>query len=492
MTAAHVLRALVAASLIVLLACDDGDDGGSDAGSSGADTGPTREPMTREELLDPESCKECHDKHYAEWSASMHAYATKDPVFLAMNERGQEETDGGLGDFCVNGDFADLSQVPDHLQGVTCYFCHNVEDVTSDHNNGLVLSDDTTMRGNVRNPVQPWAHEAEASVHFDPTKPESSKLCGSCHDIVTPAPNSVHLERTFEEYQKTIFATSEDPTVRQSCNDCHMDPTEREEPIAKYSEAQVPARTRHIHLWPAVDVALTDFPHRDAMESAVSRFALPQSIVYFKLEPLFEGGNFSFQVSMETGAGHRQPSGASQDRRMWLEWKAYGWDDSVKAPIAESGTIDEGELEAGHDDQLWLMRDIAYADAAKTIETHMFWEAKAVTAYTIPEPTTNVPGGHTLPSPTYTLPLLTGQPPKRIEFRVRMRPMGLDVLQDLVDSGHLDAAIMNAMPTFTMHAATAEWSDPNDADSYTITPKDEFVDDREYLCLLHPDGGYCD
>ena len=31
----------------------------------------------------------------------MHAYAAEDPVFLAMNQRGQRETNGELGDFCV-------------------------------------------------------------------------------------------------------------------------------------------------------------------------------------------------------------------------------------------------------------------------------------------------------------------------------------------------------------------------------------------------------
>ena len=31
----------------------------------------------------------------------MHAYAADDPVFVAMNQRGQRETAGALGDFCV-------------------------------------------------------------------------------------------------------------------------------------------------------------------------------------------------------------------------------------------------------------------------------------------------------------------------------------------------------------------------------------------------------
>ena len=57
--------------------------------------------FSREALMDPKTCRPCHRDHYDEWSQSMHAYAANDPVFLAMNRRGQEETAGALGDFCV-------------------------------------------------------------------------------------------------------------------------------------------------------------------------------------------------------------------------------------------------------------------------------------------------------------------------------------------------------------------------------------------------------
>ena len=54
------------------------------------DAGP-QPTMTRAEILDPLTCKECHPNHYREWSGSMHAYAAEDPVFIAMNQRGQRE-----------------------------------------------------------------------------------------------------------------------------------------------------------------------------------------------------------------------------------------------------------------------------------------------------------------------------------------------------------------------------------------------------------------
>src|SRR4051794_36699711 len=102
-----------------------------------ADRAPQPKPQnfSRDALLRPETCRNCHSAHYQEWAGSMHAYASRDPVFLAMNRRGQEETDGKLGSFCVSchaplalregatSDGLNLDEVPPHLQGVTCYFC---------------------------------------------------------------------------------------------------------------------------------------------------------------------------------------------------------------------------------------------------------------------------------------------------------------------------------------------------------------------------------
>src|SRR6478672_3980411 len=68
--------------------------------SCGAQPTPPSE-YTREQLLDPESCRGCHQDYYDEWAASMHAYASRDPIFLAMNRRGNEETNGVLGNFCL-------------------------------------------------------------------------------------------------------------------------------------------------------------------------------------------------------------------------------------------------------------------------------------------------------------------------------------------------------------------------------------------------------
>ena len=120
---------------------------------AGCNDDPKTKPLDpSERILDPKTCEECHPTHYREWLGSMHAYAGEDPVFRAMNERGQRETNGELGDFCVRchaplavelgltTDGLDLDEVPQHLRGITCFYCHTVDAVEGTHNNPLVLA----------------------------------------------------------------------------------------------------------------------------------------------------------------------------------------------------------------------------------------------------------------------------------------------------------------------------------------------------------------
>ncbi|HEY5448032.1 MAG TPA: multiheme c-type cytochrome, partial [Polyangia bacterium] len=128
-------------------------------------------PLDREALLDPEACKTCHPVAYQEWSGSMHAYASEDPVFRAMNQRAQRETSGALGDFCVKchapmavrtgmtTDGLNLDSVPPKMKGVTCYFCHAVESVAGTHNNPLTLAQDDSLFGPFSDPVPGTPHK---------------------------------------------------------------------------------------------------------------------------------------------------------------------------------------------------------------------------------------------------------------------------------------------------------------------------------------------
>ncbi|MCG8558133.1 MAG: hypothetical protein MJD61_23015 [Proteobacteria bacterium] len=446
------------------------------AGCTGGDT----VKLTVAELQDPETCNECHTAHFQEWSGSMHAYASTDPVFRAMNRRGQEETGGALGSFCVNchaplalrlgltQDGLNLDEVPAHLQGITCYFCHNIQDVAGDHNNPIELAMDTTMRGGIRDPAPSQAHEAAYSAWMDSRQPDSAKACGSCHDIVLPsppAPAAVELERTFKEWRGSIFTKT-----GLTCSVCHMDQARTPTPIAEAPGVKVRPGYPHSHAFPGVDVALEPFPEQQQQRMLIER-ELDSTlrvvrICLTRLRKIF--------VELENqAAGHRWPSGASQDRRAWVEVIAY----AKGQVIWQTGVVQEGQsVTSLSDPDLWLFRDEALGADGK--EVHMFWEVAEIREHTIAAPIT---ADQTLPEffnnhALRTFPSMGVLPerPDLVTARVRMRPMGLEVLDDLIASGHLDPSIRAAMPTYDLlprrergSLVTAQWTPELAADPAT-------------------------
>ncbi len=487
-------------ALLLLAACRSGA-GAPAQGDAGASVLPVT--MTREQLRDPQTCKGCHPNHYREWSSSMHAYAARDPVFLAMNKRGQRETHGQLGDFCIKchapmavvdkltKDGLDLERLPDKERGVSCYFCHNVTGIDGDHNGMLRLANDTTMRGPIRDPHEPYAHRPEFSEMFEDTSPKSTAMCGGCHDIVTQT--GVHLERTFQEYRDGIFSKSATgaPPAFDSCVGCHM-------PGQQAFAASIPGvrlRRVHEHLWPGLDLPLTDFPHRDALRSAVEECQLGKSVSFFTLE-VTPPDLFSFQI--ETGAGHGQPSGAAQDRRMWLEVLAYDGNGKLLDQVS-SGNIADGEIEdkppgdPRRDPHLLMLRDRIYDAQGKPV--HMFWQAAMSSAHpdgyesnVLPSATTTYIEGKHAVMKQYRVPGPSGLP-ARVTARLRVRPIGLDVLQDLVDSGDLDPAIVAEMSTLTF-GAQIEWT-PEKGLMKTVSSAKSKTDCNTYRCLLDPSSQVC-
>jgi hypothetical protein len=436
--------------------------------------------FSRAALLTPETCRECHEDHYVEWSGSMHAYASTDPVFLAMNARGQRETDGKLADFCVRchapmavnegatTDGLNLEELPPELQGVTCYFCHNAASIEDTHNNPITLSNDTTMRGNFRDPAKTSAHNAEYSALLDGNDiTESSRLCGTCHDIVVPRKLSggaedVHLERTFKEWDESLFSIG--PRGRLSCARCHM-----------RSEAGVPVASapgsksrlhRHTHDFPAVDVALTPFPEMERQRAAVERL-LDTSV---RVEVCATLRNTVTVQLDNTGAGHNMPSGAAQDRRLWVELQVFERPGDT-TPVYEAGIPPaSGDIDALADrDDTWILRDRAF-DATGN-ETHMFWKVATTEAATLLAPiTTSIfePGYHreVITKNYEWIPRITNRGyPARIAVTLKMTPVAKAVLNDLVASRDLSEKLAAEVPTFSLvpnhgrgDSTTIEWT----------------------------------
>lgn len=424
---------------------------------------PEQELLTPAQLRDPAACAECHPDHYREWSASMHAYAGHDPVFVAMNAKGQRETDGELGDFCVRchapmavadglAADGDLAAVPEAERGVTCAFCHLVTEVDGAHNNPLRTADDGVLRGPFADPLANPAHASQGSSLHDREDPRSAAMCGACHDIVTPM--GAHIERTFAEWQASLFAK---PTIGLQCSECHMP---RRQGTAATDGG---ARKVHDHGFPGVDVALEPFPADDPSEQARQQDLVQELLddtvaAYLCATPPGDDPDASTLavVTLENvAAGHLFPSGATSDRRAWVELTAWRGDELLYSSGVHDGPI--GAVPEAADPA--LLRGWTTLLDADGQPTHDFWEAtELVPGALLPAPTTldpaspewidtHVPRSHLLPGA-----------PDRIEVAVRLEPVGREILDGLVASGDLDPAVRDAAVTFTLGPTTLTWT----------------------------------
>jgi hypothetical protein len=439
--------------LFALASCGDGNHGASP---------PVY--LSREKLMDPAICGECHKKHYQEWSGSMHAYASDDPLFVAMNERGQREAQ--VGTFCVKchaplavregatEDGLNLASLPQKLKGVTCYFCHAVDAVEGTHDNPLRLADDGVMRGAFADPVSNTAHASAYSLFHDRDRLESAQLCGSCHDIVNG--HGAHIERTYEEWQQSVFVR---PNGGLSCGQCHMDRGKAPEPAAE--APGVFSRTLHSHRFPGVDVALTPFPEADAQRDAVQAFLNTTVQSALCVRGIGLGTNI-YVILDNVAAGHAWPSGAAQDRRAWVEVTAY----ANGAPIYQSGAVPAGESVTNiADPDLWLIRDCMLD--GQDHEVHTFWDAVSNESSQLPALATidrtdprfyQTHIFQTYPRSGAAIPTA----PDRVTMSLHLQPFGKDAFDDLVSSyaGSAPAALTELgakLPTFAV-GGVLEWT----------------------------------
>jgi hypothetical protein len=423
--------------------------------------------LTRPEALDPASCKTCHPQQYAEWTGSMHAYASDDPVFLAMNARGQRETGGQLGGFCVNChapmavrekatvDGTNLATVPAKLKGVSCYFCHDVDGVTDTHDAPLHLAGDLIMRGPFSDPIANVAHPSAHSNLDDRDHLDSAKVCGSCHDIVNG--HGAAIERTFAEWNASVFSQ---PPIGDTCGQCHMNQSKKLTAIANVPNA--PLRRTHSHAMPGVDSALIPFPGADAQAQAIKDLLDPaiQSAVCVATS------GFGVDVILDNvAAGHGFPSGSGQDRRLWVELVAY----QGGSVIYQSGVVPDGTAVTSiADPDLWLMRDCMLDDQQKQVS--MFWQAFGYE-------TTALPGAVTLDpmdkqfylTHVYrSFPVAGAGPntvPDRVTMRVRLRPMDDALIDDLIASQDLDPSVRASLLTLEV-GQPVEWTPATATTSY--------------------------
>jgi len=240
------------------------------------------------------TCGTCHPKHFKEWSVSQHAYAQMSPIYLSLNNRINELSNGSNGDFCLRchspvganlGEstfMSNLDRHPASREGITCVVCHRIDKAYNKASGRLALVEggltDAVFGPTGNAGVQKVLNQPDKfRVVTDPDEPgrqihgeaelfspiSTSTFCGTCHDVTLF--NGFRLEEAFSEYRLSPAAAR-----GETCQDCHMGKVQgRAEgyevgPAAVVGEVSTRPRKITSHLFSGPDYSVIHpgiFPH---------------------------------------------------------------------------------------------------------------------------------------------------------------------------------------------------------------------------------------
>lgn len=429
------------------------------------------EPRTTHELVfrDPETCRQCHPDHVAEWEGAMHAYAEQDPLFIAIDNIMQNDFDGQGGQFCtqchtvpgflgnetrVFMDAQGFHQITPGLsavaqRGVSCDVCHSATSLDAPFNGQLAFVPDGNVRGPLTDAMPTTAHgNIESDLH------RTGNLCVACHNTqlpITAAP--VPLEQTANEWQMYKQGGGD-----KECQDCHMP--------SHMGQAAVdgPMRTVHSHTFVGADIALVDgFPHAADQLQLVQTMLAQSATLTDALVQDASGNVTGLSATIKNLAGHALPSGVTSERRMWLEVTLKDAGGTVRY---QTGMLDaNGDLMDGiaehsvtpmGDPDLWWFGAIIFNVAADTHQKQIVVYPHRATGITtqLIDPLASATRTFqfpTLASGSYTLDV-------RLLFRIFQPYFMRALTTSVVDA--IDPAIAPRVPTFVIASDTLSFIVP--------------------------------
>ena len=241
----------------------------------------------------------------------------------------------------------------------------------------------------------------------------------------------------------------------------------RDGPIAEVDGLDVPLRPfgRREHTFPGIDVALTPWPGMDVQQAAIRRDLRALLVPRLCVQPV-DGGRIAVQLD-NIGAGHMFPSGATVDRRAWVEVVAW---DAAGEIVFSSGVIPPAtpllDPEELADPNLWTMG--TPARDAQGQPTELFWKI-ATLDYpgTLLQPAvTTDPMDPRFYHATERFYPVVGLLPRiaRVRLRVLIRPVPMKLIEELLTEGFLTVDLRPAVPTHVVEGATLEWTPAADGE----------------------------
>ncbi|HIH75440.1 MAG TPA: cytochrome c family protein [Methanosarcina sp.] len=293
-------------------------------------------------------CSNCHGSSFGEWSGSMHSNADSDFFYQAtLQEYGIAAEAHGLSpEFCsrchtpigvVSAEIPPLdgSHLSDvSKEGVQCDFCHSVSESEGIGNAPFVLKPGDIKWGN-RADAESSSHEIEAHDLYN-----DSAYCGMCHNIYHPI-NNLTLGATYTEWEESPYAEE-----GVNCQACHMTPgiVGFEENPGKAASSGPGREHVYTHYFVGANAFVTDIMgegrHENRAIEYLQRAAELEVTAPDSAEP---GENVEVEVKItNVGAGHKIPTGVTEDREMWLELTVK---DSEGRILYNSGALDsEGKI----------------------------------------------------------------------------------------------------------------------------------------------------
>ncbi|MEM9588753.1 MAG: multiheme c-type cytochrome [Planctomycetota bacterium] len=195
-----------------------------------------------------DTCRECHPRHYQEWSVSSHAYAAVSPMFNRFEQYMIEHTEGTVGHFCqrchspvgtqlkIPRTLSVLDAPPVVREGVTCIACHRVNEFywrshgdrriepgdihqpVNSAGDGQGLRNALAQAGKLKLKTDPGDTGPGQKIHraaFFSKALTNSDICVSCHQVAVHP--GIWLEVVHAQYRSG-------PAAKKgiSCQDCHM------------------------------------------------------------------------------------------------------------------------------------------------------------------------------------------------------------------------------------------------------------------------------
>lgn len=330
-----------------------------------------------------QQCASCHQREFMEWNTSLHAVSDRDLVYdssvqrnvtVAQASRQHGEEKGRWCESCHNPlgtltgavtPLPSVQETPALEEGVSCVVCHTSTHARPLEGNGALTSHLNELVG-MPHPAllaaAPSRHVRDMQAAREVPAMRSSDLCGACHTEVRPTAVSgeqpMHFQNTYEEWKRSPWAEK-----GVSCQGCHMarDPaaaitalSKGEKPSGGVSHRLVGAN----HLLtkadlpdglldalrggaPAGNNRLFDQQQwRQALsETSEQSMALLRAAADLQLRWVgASSGRPVLRVTVANrGAGHALPTGALDQRHIWLEVQVC---DAAGRTLLHSGAFD--------------------------------------------------------------------------------------------------------------------------------------------------------